>query len=63
VVSRAESTWRQGGHALRVVLDRLVQLDLLQVHPEDLFPPGDVWPVDADLPVEPARPQQRLRHT
>jgi len=63
MVSREESTWRQGGHALRVVLDWLVQLDLLQVHPEDLFPPGDVWPVDADLPVKSARPQQRLRRT
>ena len=56
-------TWRKGGHPLGVVLDGLVQLDLLQVHPEDLLPAHNVGPVDADLPIEPARPQQRLQRS
>lgn len=58
---RLRRTRREGGHALGVVLDGLVQLDGGQVHLEDLVPPVQVRPVDADLPVEAPRPQQRLR--
>mmetsp|Transcript_34582 Transcript_34582/g.75587 ORF Transcript_34582/g.75587 Transcript_34582/m.75587 type:complete len:817 (-) Transcript_34582:480-2930(-) len=57
---RAGEAGGEGGEALRVVLLVLVQLELLQVHLEDLLAPLDVRPVDGDLTVEPPRPQQRL---
>lgn len=52
----------EGGHALGVVLDGLVQLEMGQVDLEDLLPPIQVGPVDGDLAIKPPRPQQRLLH-
>ena len=54
----ADEARRDRGDLLQI--DRLVQLDVLDVDLEDGFPPADVRPVDQDLPVEAARPQQRL---
>lgn len=45
---------RECGQALTEVVHRLGELQLGQVYFEDLLAPGDVRPVDADLPVEPA---------
>ena len=55
---RADKARRDRGDLPQI--DRFVQLDVLDVDLEDRFPPANVGPVDQDLPVETAGPQQRL---
>mmetsp|Transcript_52654 Transcript_52654/g.124619 ORF Transcript_52654/g.124619 Transcript_52654/m.124619 type:complete len:354 (-) Transcript_52654:286-1347(-) len=55
---RAGEARREGGHALRHLVEAVAQLDLLQVNLVDLEAAANVGLVDLDLPVEPARAEE-----
>ena len=57
---RAREAGRERGELLGVVLDVALQLERREVHAEDLSASLDVRLVDAHLPVEASRAQQRL---
>ena len=56
---RAAEPRGERGEPLAVMADRRVELDLLQVHLEDLIAALDVGAVYVDLPVESTRAEQR----